>query len=366
MARGYILSEQDVIALRRLAERVRHGEANRPPPTYPHDRDDYLTPEHYIIRVPAGGLPGRTDGAVTVGSDTSQAGTVTGRKCEVYKSVEGTLYPVGKSIRVYNLDEQEIRGPAFARATRDKFGTWWASTGAEDADEVIGTGTGTGTAAVCPFTVVTNVCLYRSGTGTGTSGTILGITVEYSTYDMDACPPRLMSRTCVDDPTDCCVAITPGWYCADIGDGCEPLYLTEMDGYDPAITICSGPYPSLAATQAACGVPPEPITYPCSGSPTVTSGVFSAQTGEAACLDVLVGTPPNNTITCEGNITVSLACTGGFYALTVTGGIAGSITATLISASPTELVYYFDVPAGMLSTGGSGGTTVLTLTGTFP
>lgn len=118
------------------------------------------------------------------------------------------------------------------------------------------------------------------------------------------------------------------------------------------------------------------ITYPCGATPgnepIVTSGTFSAQTGEATCLNTItvIQTGPATTPTqfdnhhsCEGNKNWELACGGGIY--TLTEG-SGTMTITMISGSPTSQVWFISFNPGSLVTAGSGGTAVLTLAGTFP
>ncbi len=73
---------------------------------------------------------------------------------------------------------------------------------------------------------------------------------------------------------------TPGsWYCADQGDGTEPLLLTEDDICDDTLTIDSGPHANESAANAACG----PITVACGaggGVPRVINlSVFSTTDG---------------------------------------------------------------------------------------
>lgn len=178
----------------------------------------------------------------------------------------------------------------------------------------------------------------------------------------------------------------PGWYCADIGDGCEPLLLTEDDRCDGDITICSGPYPSEEAATVACGEA-EGITYPCGGTPgnyaVVTSFAISAASGDTGCHESVTATqngPINDAVIfgpgdCEAGTTYTLSCVDGFYELAASGcgSMGATIAATLVSASPTELVYFVEWSNGCLATypdqlgsGGGAGSCIMTLTGTFP
>lgn len=82
-----------------------------------------------------------------------------------------------------------------------------------------------------------------SGTGVGMTGTGTG----FAECEGD------FFRVCVE----CTCGQPAGWYCANFGAGCVPVYLDEDDVCDPDLhnKICSGPYASYALASIACPAP---------------------------------------------------------------------------------------------------------------
>jgi hypothetical protein len=157
-----------------------------------------------------------------------------------------------------------------------------------------------------------------------------------------------------------------GAYCIENTgpDDCMAVWLTESDGCDTDIIICSGPYPSLAEANTVCGTV-EPVTRPCGGPPfNTTAAEPTFQTGDATCIGSLsVAANSWTTIICEGNMGFTLSCVDGFYTLTS----GQPCTITLIAESATELVWFIEVPPLVLKSAPSvGGTFITTATGNFP
>lgn len=151
----------------------------------------------------------------------------------------------------------------------------------------------------------------------------------------------------------------PGWYLVD--GNC--VQYTSDPG--TCVEITSGPFES----EADCGdATPDPM--PCLGL-TFSAGsgdgtlVISNGTGDCTCAD---GTVPGNTggvdtkvwatTTCPGNQTITLSCSGGNYALAVSGGA----TATLVSANPDPFVLVYDVTGATCGGAGPTGTYRVTIT----
>lgn len=87
---------------------------------------------------------------------------------------------------------------------------------------------------------------------------------------------------------DCCSPIAgwegPGYYCARAAgteDNADAVLLHESDKCNPNIEIVSGPYPTLADAEAACGPPPAPQAN-CS----ITGDKLSLATAATGTLDL--------------------------------------------------------------------------------
>lgn len=144
MAKGYLLSEDDVRFLRKLRRWFDHvvvGSESNEYARHPNQASDV-----YIARVPAGGIPALSD----VGTAGDTPGSAT---CQIYKiDSSGVLVDAGFSLTVYNLSREPIDSK-YVPVYKTKFGKWVAHT-----EEEYGTGTGTGTGtAVCEWLNIDNI-----------------------------------------------------------------------------------------------------------------------------------------------------------------------------------------------------------------
>ncbi len=168
---GYYLTPEDRQVLdrflssesRRHRGRQAHGEAAGDV-----DDQEFLAPEVYVARTPAGGIPAMDAGAATASSWTGTgtgtnvpADDVPGRAdCYVWFVVRAddgtpTLLPVAAdALEVLNLSAAAVAGDQWVLVVRDKFGEWWVVTGGgggagvdvcgSPADATTGTGTDAG------------------------------------------------------------------------------------------------------------------------------------------------------------------------------------------------------------------------------
>lgn len=190
------LIREEVRRVRNTQQRGREGAV---------DHEEFPAPEVYIALAPHGGIA-----AVTVGEFETGTGTGTGTGttfgddvpgsaiCQIYYlHDDGTLKMIdGEVKRIYNANRTRIQAGSWVIVVRDKLETWWA------VGPVIG-GESTAVSVCEELTVVTNVCLDFLGTGTGTSGQIDAVVVEYSTYNLTNC--ELVDRWCVRNPMACCL-----------------------------------------------------------------------------------------------------------------------------------------------------------------
>lgn len=145
--------------------------------------DDHQAPEVYIAIVPDEGILGMTQPGTS--GTAAPSGEPDSAECQIYKIVPDfitsvlTLVPIGEAdmtIKVYNISPSEIAGGTWITAARDKFGSWYATTGA-GGDAI---NTGDEMRKVRPigeYGPLTNDGLSGSGTGTG---------IDYDTFIYDA------------------------------------------------------------------------------------------------------------------------------------------------------------------------------------
>lgn len=165
MAKGYILSEADVILLREMAQERRRQVAQTLRPHEPND--DPTARTIYIARTPAGGIP-----ALTEATGLSTLDKPGWASCDIYRRVgdgdDAALHQVGTLAKiVYNLSHERIGGNRWVSVARDEYGTWHV-TGGGPSPFPSSTDTGTGTGAIEDFPPV------YDDTGTGTNHTLTG------------------------------------------------------------------------------------------------------------------------------------------------------------------------------------------------
>ena len=144
MAKGYLLSEDDVRFLRKLRswfDRYLVGaESNE------YVRRSNQASDVYIAKVPTAGIPALSEAGT--GGDSPGSAT-----CQIYKIDDtGSLVDAGFSLTVYNLSREPIDSK-YVPIYKTKFGKWVAHT-----EEEFGTGTGTGTGtALCEWLDIDNI-----------------------------------------------------------------------------------------------------------------------------------------------------------------------------------------------------------------
>lgn len=149
--------------------------------------------------------------------------------------------------------------------------------------------------------------LLNCGDGCWRGGPLTGHAPDSETY----CAGETFTA-CVE----CACCLEEGWYCVDLGDGCEPAFLTWAEVCAAEPDICSGPYADEAAALAVCGPPETPINNSC------CSGVDIPRT---LYMHFTVGT---GTYACANGTTVSLAYNDGTSKWEYTGAWCAGGTAT--------------------------------------
>lgn len=149
MPSAFLPSESDRRVLQALIDAFRRGALNTQQRPFVEDQQG-RSPDVYAVLTPAAGIPARS-------------GDVPGSaSCAVYRLLRSpggvdTLTDVGLSAQtVYNLSASAVPGSEYARASRDKFGTWWADPPGTDAD-----------CAAISFDETDLRCESAGGTGTG-------------------------------------------------------------------------------------------------------------------------------------------------------------------------------------------------------
>jgi len=348
----YTLSENDIKALRDLMRKVKDigtTTKNRPhvPPAIPNATDCY------IALVPAGGIGGMALSPYYTTLEFPQGNLPSFNTCDIYHLEDGDLgkelMPAGFTENVYNLSVNPIAGGTWVQVTKDKFGTWWAETavgGNPSEGDYTGTGTGTGSdhqTSCDPIELIETEIWCVDNLGTTGTGPKQG--------DL-----QLFERTITLDIMNGCLTKSTGAW----------RYVRTVGCCDPSCISDGNQTGTGTGTGTNDGGTPVPTPQPCTGFPTVSSATFTNKTGDCTCLpdnpSISGGTSSPvvlTTMTCPGNVTLTLDCTGGFIALT-TG--TGGIVITLVSASSTLLVY--DITGYGANCGTDGGAR-LTLIGTF-
>lgn len=138
------------------------------------EHQEYMTPEVYVARTPAGGIPALDEN--TTGTSTTALGDdVPGyAECDIYRIIDdetGGDNPVLKPVeelskRVHNLSIFPIDEYQLIQVIRDKFGNWYAH------DIWIGTdtvGTGTNDDEFVEIDIITGICPIFESESTGTA-----------------------------------------------------------------------------------------------------------------------------------------------------------------------------------------------------
>lgn len=128
--KAIVLSEEDAAILQQVINRVKRDTPAARQSV--RDEGDYLTPEDYLARAPAGGIPAAS------GSVLGQA------QCLILRSIAGTAEETGLRKEVYNTGPA-VPEDAYVHITRDKFGVWFV--GSAPSSGTAGALTVTGTAA---------------------------------------------------------------------------------------------------------------------------------------------------------------------------------------------------------------------------
>ena len=234
----------------------------------------------------------------------------------------------GRTETVYNLSTKDVPGDTYILIVKDKWGVWVAS-GLVDQlteDELDEPGTGTGTAVTggyCDLAILRQTdCvlvdtpeqgtfLLEYSNGTWSSADVYDYTVGAGVFEFwyeagrlhlsldgaellncgngcfsggpltghgaqvegstgtgtgtGAFPINYCSGESFTVCVRCSCCLNEGWYCVNLGGGCEPAYLTADEACTAATdgTLCSGPFATENDANTAC---PAPITTTCCAS----------------------------------------------------------------------------------------------------
>lgn len=127
---GYLLSERDILMLRRLLSQYNHEQryvnAFGRPPEDAIDHEETSTTHFHIAKTPSGGIPPLTVFASTgVGDQPGSA------DCQILRTNPNTAPESAENItgftqKVYNLSESAITGEQWIFVIRDKYGKYYA------------------------------------------------------------------------------------------------------------------------------------------------------------------------------------------------------------------------------------------------
>lgn len=414
----YFLNESDRAIIQEMIRRTVNEYLNpRLRRGRPADEED--SPEVYVALTPEGGIAAADAlGAGTSSGDIAQ-NIIYGEDCTVYVLTEsastvgeGALTRTDLTKLVYNFTDSDVPGSEFILIVRDKFGRWWAAGGVSD------TGAGTGTADEggidqCSLAgLETNDCIavttdsgtflleydgidswtsdeefdYGNGSGTfvfwyadgalhlslaglellncgdgcfnggpltghGPEGTGTGQPGNTGTAQQDTFCTGTSFTVCVS----CTCCLPDGWYCVDLGSGCEPVYLTNADACDPTTTVCSGPFDSFSEAQAACLAINDPVGY--CGCPAVPDPIklVCSNTGLCACFAGTYYLYYNGSYYTTGDLAVCsataefrLMCFGGLFRMDVycNGALWGANTPASSSCGPPFSATFSVAPGG--------------------
>lgn len=288
----------------------------------------------------------------------------------------------GRTETVYNLSTKDVPGDTYILIVKDKWGVWVAS-GLVDQlteDELDEPGTGTGTAVTggyCDLAILRQTdCVLVDTPGQGTflleysegswssldeydytvgqgpfefwyeagrlhlsldglelldcgngcfSGGPLtghGAQVEGATgtgTGTGALPLNFCSGESFTVCVRCSCCLDEGWYCVDLGSGCEAAYLTADEACSAVDdgTLCSGPYATEAEALVDCPAP--------EGPPITTACCPGVDTPRKLYMHFSVG---GGTYACANGTTVGLTYNDGTSKWEYTGAWCAGGTAT--------------------------------------
>lgn len=301
---------------------------------------------------------------------------------------EGILQRAELTRLVYNHSQADLPGNTFVRIMRDKAGRWWAA-GVADAVSEPGTGDAGGE---CGLTgLETDDCILvrtdkgdfllesdgagtwtgngvydYGGVGTGTTAGSFVFWYEAGRTHLSLDGKELLScgdgcfsggaltghgsqgtgtgpegntgtgqqqTHCTGDYFTVCVQCTcclpTAWYCVDLGDGCEPVYLSNTEACDASTVICSGPYDSYALAAAACpAVTPILMTGTncCTGQ--FINSILHAHIGPSGSQCSELGAGFDITMTWRADVDTNWS-SGGLWEGTGTWPLSGGIPITV-------------------------------------
>lgn len=311
---------------------------------------------------------------------------------------EATLVETDRTITVYNISiDTDVPGDTWILAIKEKYGYWIAVSGFGGSEAIDDPGTGTGTAitgAYCDLAAIrrtdcisvstdqgtirleysggiwtsddvydyvadigvfkfwyadgsvhlslNDIELMNCGNGCFTGGPLTGhgVQIEGGTgtgTGTGAYPPVYCDGETFTVCVECSCCLDAGWYCVDLGDGCEAAYLEVTDACDLAASICSGPYASEAEALVDCPVPEEPVSTICCDSVARTlylEVIGVGLGGDTDCLGAVA------TMTYQGEGTYP--CDAGYSGHKWTGSLSCGInttTFTLICVTTVGLLY---------------------------
>lgn len=249
---------------------------------------------------------------------------------------EATLVETDRTITVYNISiDTDVPGDTWILAIKEKYGYWIAVSGfgGSEAIDDPGTGTGTGiTGAYCDLAAIrrtdcisvstdqgtfrleyadgiwtsndvydytadigvfkfwyadgsvhlslNDIELMNCGNGCFTGGPLTGhgVQVEGGTgtgTGTGVYPPVYCDGETFTVCVECSCCLDAGWYCVDLGDGCEAAYLEVTDACDLAASICSGPYDTEEDALIDCPAPIPGIATECCPSYDTPQTVYA-------------------------------------------------------------------------------------------
>lgn len=123
----YLLTKDQENLVQWVIDRVRALPAQ--PPTGEDFEQEYVSPDVYIFRAPAGGIDPITSAGTGTGTASMPTdGDILGSgECNIYRAnSNGVISDTGLVKTVYNLSSRKIPPYLFFTGKRDKFGTWIA------------------------------------------------------------------------------------------------------------------------------------------------------------------------------------------------------------------------------------------------
>ena len=176
--KGYYLSEQDAITLKRALEQFRQWRRNttgRPGDT-DLDLENQMSAETYIAKTPYGGIPALTEQPGSPSSEEDIPDQPGYAECTIYKIIQDESEPEleeilgGADKLVYNISVCAVAGNEWVLITRDKFGSWMVVDPCHTRTTTTSsTSTTTTTGSQCGGYCIWECTYYGNGTGSGLS-----------------------------------------------------------------------------------------------------------------------------------------------------------------------------------------------------